>query len=102
MSVYDLNKLMRDVNRNAELARRCSPRIDAIFGSYDLAAEERAALRGWDIRAACDGCESVFAVRRMDGDPERRRRLHWRSSSALNSRRENTARQPRINGCGND
>jgi len=50
MSVYDLNQLMREVNRNAELARRCSLRIDAIFDSYDLAAEERAALRGWDIR----------------------------------------------------
>jgi hypothetical protein len=50
MSVYNANKLLRDINRSVELARRCASGFDEILDRYDLTPEEREALKDWDVR----------------------------------------------------
>ena len=47
-------KVLRDVNCNAELARRCQDELDVVLQQYDLTAEERDALAGWRVRELYD------------------------------------------------
>jgi hypothetical protein len=54
MSVYQVNRFLRDVNRSVELAGRCTRDIDAVLGDYQLTSEEREALRGWEVRKLYD------------------------------------------------
>lgn len=54
MSLYQVNKLLRDINRSAELAERCQTAPDALLQEYDLTPEERAAVKGWQVRTLYD------------------------------------------------
>ena len=54
MSLYQVNKLLRDINRSAELAQRCQTEPDALLQNYDLTAEEREAIKGWQVRKLYD------------------------------------------------
>ena len=54
MSLYQVNKLLRDVNCSAELAQRCQTEPDAVLHKYDLTLEEREALKGWQVRKLYD------------------------------------------------
>jgi hypothetical protein len=54
MSLYQVNKLLRDVNCSADLAQRCQTEPDVVLRQYDLTLEERAALRGWQVRQLYD------------------------------------------------
>ena len=50
MSLYQVNKLLRDVNCSAELAQRCTAEPDVLLQRYDLTQEERDAIKGWQVR----------------------------------------------------
>ena len=54
MSLYQVNKLLRDVNCSAELAGRCQTEPDALLQKYELTAEEREAIKGWQVRKLYD------------------------------------------------
>jgi hypothetical protein len=54
MSLYQVNKLLRDVNRSIDLARRCQTEPDVVLRQYDLTPEERDALKGWRVRKLYD------------------------------------------------
>lgn len=54
MSLYQVNKLLRDINRSAELAQRCQTEPDVVLQQYDLTPEEREALKGWQVRKLYD------------------------------------------------
>jgi len=50
MSRYQVDKFLRDVNRDQALAARWRERTDSAFDGYVLTAVEREALEGWDLR----------------------------------------------------
>ena len=54
MSLYQVNKLLRDVNRSVDLAQRCQTEPDMVLHQYDLTPEEREALKGWQVRKLYD------------------------------------------------
>ena len=54
MSLYQVNKLLRDVNCSADLALRCQTEPDVVLHQYDLTPEEREALKGWQVRKLYD------------------------------------------------
>jgi hypothetical protein len=54
MSLYQVNKLLRDVNRSIDLARRCQTEPDVVLRQYALTPEERDALKGWQVRKLYD------------------------------------------------
>ena len=54
MSVYQVNKLLRDVNCSMDLAHRCQSDPDGVFQQYKLTAEEQEAIKGWQVRKLYD------------------------------------------------
>jgi hypothetical protein len=54
MSRYQIDKLLRDVRRDPELAARFRTNVETVLDSYKLDAEERALLKGWEVRALYD------------------------------------------------
>jgi len=50
MSLYQLNKFLRDVSRSSDFVRRCRQSIESALEGYDLTAEEKGALGDWRIR----------------------------------------------------
>ena len=54
MSLYQVNKLLRDVNCSADLAQRCQTEPDEVLHQYNLTPEEREALKGWQVRKLYD------------------------------------------------
>lgn len=57
MSLYHLQKLLYQLNRDGELRRRFTAERDAVLAQYELTAEERAAILARDI-----GLLYVFGV----------------------------------------
>lgn len=51
MSTYELNKLLRDVNRNPAIRARYFADPADVAAGYDLSEEERRALIERDVRA---------------------------------------------------
>jgi hypothetical protein len=54
MSLYQVNKLLRDVNCSADLAQRCQTEPDVVLRQYDLTLEEQEALKSWQVRKLYD------------------------------------------------
>jgi hypothetical protein len=54
MSLYQVNKLLRDINCSMELAQRCQREPETVLRQYDLTAEEREAVKGWQVRKLYD------------------------------------------------
>jgi hypothetical protein len=54
MSLYQMNKLLRDVNRSVDLAQPCQTEPDVVLRQYDLTPEEREALKDWQVRKLYD------------------------------------------------
>jgi hypothetical protein len=54
MSVYQLNKLMRDLSRSREISQRCRSELDAVLKDYDLSEDEKGAVTGWRVRKLYD------------------------------------------------
>jgi Aromatic-ring-opening dioxygenase LigAB, LigA subunit len=49
MSLYYVQKLLYQLNRDAELRRRFSADADPVLAAYELTAQERDAIRAADI-----------------------------------------------------
>lgn len=49
MSLYYLQKLLYELNRDEEIQQRCKDNIDTLLDNYELDDEERAALKEGDI-----------------------------------------------------
>ncbi len=62
MSLYQVNKLLRDVNCNAELAQRCRTEPEAVVQHYELTPEEREAVTGWQVRKLYDMGANPFLL----------------------------------------
>ncbi|MGH7933348.1 MAG: hypothetical protein ACREQN_09285 [Candidatus Binataceae bacterium] len=54
MSRYHVDKLLRDLRRDRELAARFRDDIESVLDSYQLDAAERDLLRHWAIRELYD------------------------------------------------
>ena len=54
MSLYQVNKLLRDVNLSNELAQRYQSEPETVLQNYDLTSEEQEAIRGWQVRKLYD------------------------------------------------
>jgi len=62
MSLYQVNKLLRDMNCSMELAQRCQSDPEAVLQQYDLTAEEREAIKGWQVRKLYDMGANPFLL----------------------------------------
>ncbi len=54
MSRYQVDKLLRDLRRDSELAARFRSNADSVLDSYELDTEERDLLKRWEVRALYD------------------------------------------------
>jgi len=54
MSRYQVDKLLRDIRRDDQLAARFRGDIDAVLCNYKLDADERELLKRWEIRKLYD------------------------------------------------
>jgi hypothetical protein len=54
MSHYQVSRLLRDIARDAEVARRCRVEPAAVLVNYDLTAAEKEAVKHWSVRALYD------------------------------------------------
>jgi hypothetical protein len=54
MSHYQVSKLLRDITRNTDLAKRCRSSIDSVFDDYQLDEQEKIALKDWQLRTLYD------------------------------------------------
>jgi len=54
MSRYQIDKLLRDLRRDPELATRFRTNVETVLDSYKLDAAESALLKGWEVRALYD------------------------------------------------
>jgi hypothetical protein len=54
MSHYQVSKLLRDITRNTDLAKRCRSSIDSVFDDYQLDEQEKTALKNWHLRTLYD------------------------------------------------
>ena len=50
MSRYQVDKLLRHVRRDSQLAVSFRDDIDAVLGAYTVDAKERDLLKRWEIR----------------------------------------------------
>jgi len=50
MSLYQLNKLTRDLSRSREIVQRCRYELPALLKDYDLTATEIEAVASWQMR----------------------------------------------------
>jgi aromatic-ring opening dioxygenase LigAB LigA subunit len=54
MSRYQVDKLLRDLRRDEQLAARFRADIEPVLDGYKLDAEERDLLKRWEIRTLYD------------------------------------------------
>jgi Aromatic-ring-opening dioxygenase LigAB, LigA subunit len=54
MSRYQVDKLLRDVRRDTQLASRFRDDVDSVLGNYKLEPDERELLKRWEIRKLYD------------------------------------------------
>lgn len=62
MSLYQVNKLLRDMNCSMELAQRCQSEPEAVLQQYELTTEEREAIEGWQVRKLYDMGANPFLL----------------------------------------
>src|ERR1700748_3133657 len=54
MGRYQVDKLLRDLRRDQDLAARFRTNVETVLDGYKLDAEERKLLKHWEIRALYD------------------------------------------------
>lgn len=54
MSLYQVNKVLRDMNCSATLVKRYQTEPEALLQQYDLTPEERSAITGGKVRTLYD------------------------------------------------
>jgi hypothetical protein len=51
MSQYQISRLLRDIARDPEIARRCHTELPGLLKNYDLEEAEKDAVKNWSVRA---------------------------------------------------
>ena len=51
MSQYQFSRLLRDIARDPDVARRCRTDLGSLLSSYDLNEGEKEAVKSWSVRA---------------------------------------------------
>jgi hypothetical protein len=51
MSQYQVSRLLRDIARNADTARRCRTELASVLENYDLDEQEKNAVKDWSVSA---------------------------------------------------
>ncbi|GEM_PF-1437027 len=54
MSQYEVSRLLRDIARDAALARRCRTDLGSVLPNYKLDDAETEAIRNWSVRSLYD------------------------------------------------
>ena len=54
MSQYQVSKLLRDIARDTQVARKCRTELPVVLEKYDLDDAEQEALKNWSVRALYD------------------------------------------------
>jgi Aromatic-ring-opening dioxygenase LigAB, LigA subunit len=54
MSRYQVDKLLRDLRRDDQMAAQFRTEVDAVLDHYNLDTEERELLKRWEIRKLYD------------------------------------------------
>jgi hypothetical protein len=54
MSQYQVSRLLRDIARDAEIARRCRTELPVVLKNYNLDEAEKDAVKNWSVRALYD------------------------------------------------
>ncbi len=54
MSRYQVDKLLRDIRRDPDMALRFRDNVDSVLAAYQLDSEERELLKRWEIRKLYD------------------------------------------------
>lgn len=54
MSLYQMNKFLRDLSRSSDFVGRCQKSVESVLDGYELTAQEKHALKEWQIRALYD------------------------------------------------
>ncbi len=54
MSQYQVSRLLRDIARDTDVARRCRTEPASLFENYDLDEQEKSAVKNWSVRALYD------------------------------------------------
>jgi len=54
MSQYQVSRLLRDIARDPDVARRCRTDLGSVLSSYDLNEGEKEAVKSWSVRALYD------------------------------------------------
>ena len=54
MSLYQINKFLRDLSRSSDFVSRCQKGLKLVLDGYELTAPEKHALEEWQIRALYD------------------------------------------------
>jgi hypothetical protein len=54
MSQYQVSKLLRDIARDADIARRCRAELPAVLANYNLDEAEKDAVKNWSVRTLYD------------------------------------------------
>jgi hypothetical protein len=54
MSQYQVSRLLRDIARDAEIARRCRTELPEVLKNYNLDEAEKEAVKNWSVRTLYD------------------------------------------------
>jgi hypothetical protein len=54
MSQYQVSKLLRDIARDADIARRCRIEVSSVLQNYNLDEAEKEAVTNWNVRSLYD------------------------------------------------
>jgi hypothetical protein len=54
MSQYQVSRLLRDIARDAEIARRCRTELPEVLKNYNLDDAEKEAVKNWSVRIFYD------------------------------------------------
>jgi hypothetical protein len=50
MSQYEVSRLLRDIARDADIARRCRTELSLVLKNYQLEDPEKDAVENWSVR----------------------------------------------------
>ncbi len=54
MSQYQVSRLLRDIARDTEIARRCRTELPEVLKNYNLDEAEKEAVKNWSVRTLYD------------------------------------------------
>jgi len=54
MSQYEVSRLLRDIARDSDIARRCRSELPVVMNNYHLDEVEKDAVKNWSLRTLFD------------------------------------------------